>query len=246
MSSDFKVGDRVRHIKGTRPGVIVRLAHQSGRYWVKFEGSRPELLRYGRELEPLPAEAPAAESELKAAAAYEAMPVGVDEFSVEAPAAEDNCPFCAGSGDCPEMHPGPAAWICTREGGHSGDHVACGGEHDLARWSDSNPATPDSLESLVATWREIEGNGWSASALPLVMAGDALCAAVERLLAERHDARMWAAETLANRYAATLADRDSEIRVLGNTLEAASKSLADRDREIEKLRGRLLARSSDT
>lgn len=40
------------------------------------------------------------------------------------PAISDDCELCYGDGDCPsEMD----RWMCTRELGHSGDHVACGG-----------------------------------------------------------------------------------------------------------------------
>ncbi|MCO4819812.1 MAG: hypothetical protein KC517_09320 [Bacteroidetes bacterium] len=45
------------------------------------------------------------------------------------------CEFCVSAGDyCKNEHKYPR-WVCTREPGHSGDHIACGTTtHNLYRW----------------------------------------------------------------------------------------------------------------
>ena len=46
---------------------------------------------------------------------------------------EPTCHWCIGAGDCPSK--GPFGFCCTRERGHDGDHVACGGSsHNMERW----------------------------------------------------------------------------------------------------------------
>lgn len=39
-------------------------------------------------------------------------------------------------------------WLCTRIAGHTGNHVACGIEHDLADWSDTAAAIKQQGESI--------------------------------------------------------------------------------------------------
>ena len=56
----------------------------------------------------------------------------IDELKAE----PRNCKFCSKTRDCEEKQPS-TCYICTREKGHEGDHVACGtcGDHILSAWS---------------------------------------------------------------------------------------------------------------
>ena len=48
-----------------------------------------------------------------------------------------NCQYCPTFGDCSVLSPprGDVRLLCTREAGHSGDHVACNCDHhQVERW----------------------------------------------------------------------------------------------------------------
>lgn len=63
------------------------------------------------------------------------------EVSPGDPGAED-CVWCRGGKDmCDVMQPGEG-YQCTRQKGHAGNHVACGGanSHSIAAWSQTSDA----------------------------------------------------------------------------------------------------------
>ena len=57
------------------------------------------------------------------------------------------CQYCShdmNSPCCGAMHSGTGGWVCTRLPNHDGPHIACGSEHDIIRWTDTQPkGSPD-------------------------------------------------------------------------------------------------------
>lgn len=57
------------------------------------------------------------------------------------------CQYCTSSADdCDAKTSEPGQhYVCTREAGHKGDHVACGTfQHNAKRWPNREPLTGDS------------------------------------------------------------------------------------------------------
>jgi hypothetical protein len=61
---------------------------------------------------------------------------------------DERCEYCQWSPDawygCRSFS--PAGYLCSREAGHDGPHVACGGDkHALANWGDEEKSEPGDL-----------------------------------------------------------------------------------------------------
>lgn len=50
----------------------------------------------------------------------------------------ETCEHCQSPTCCEAKAPDHSPYVCTREPGHPGDHVACGAEHGMRRWPASS------------------------------------------------------------------------------------------------------------
>jgi len=58
--------------------------------------------------------------------------------------ATPKCPYCSGTKRC--CPASTNSWYCTRDIGHTGDHVTCGSTHDRHRWPQQGQSTDADAE----------------------------------------------------------------------------------------------------
>jgi hypothetical protein len=79
------------------------------------------------------------------------------------PGAVNECEWCANVNACCRANQPGALLICTREKGHTGDHVACGDgdHHAMARWPNTEqPAVDTPANSETAERETAEAHEW--------------------------------------------------------------------------------------